>query len=161
EHLKENYLELNPMAQLPTLVHKGRALAQSMAILIYLDETWPSPPLFPKDLFEKAQVLQICEAVNSGIHPLQNLSLLSYLKYNEGFTEEDKQQWAHHWIDVGFQRLEQLLQKTSGAYSFGDSLTAADLFLIPQVYNARRFKVDLKSYETIREIEERCLQLMA
>lgn len=161
EHLKEEYRKINPMAEVPTLVHNGKALGQSMAILQYLDDQWPNPKLFPAEAYEKARVIQVCEAINSGIHPIQNLRVLNYLTQNLNLSQQQKTQWAAHWIQTGFEKLEDLLAPLSGSHCLGGQLTAADLFLVPQMYNARRFNVDLTPFPTLRRIEENCLKLEA
>lgn len=161
EHRKESFKELNPMGQLPALETKDGVLNQSMAILQYLDEINPSPKLFPNDAFQKAEVIEICEIVNSGIHPIQNLSVMQHIDQKFSVGGPGKVEWAHHWIDRGFQGLEKKLEKTAGEYAYGDELTAADLLIVPQVYNANRFKVDMNQYPTIARVEENCLKLEA
>lgn len=161
EHLAETYRQLNPMAQIPTLVHNGEAIGQSMAILQYIDQVWPAPSLFPSEPLKKARVIQISEAVNSGIHPIQNLSVLNYLVNDLGLSDDKKKAWAAHWIKVGFDKLERLVMKTAAQYCIGSQLTAADLFVVPQIYNARRFGLDMNNYPTLLKVEENCLQLEA
>ena len=159
QHTHEEFKKLNPMAQLPALqLDSGLVINQSMAILQYIDDIAPNPHrLFPKDPIEKAKVIEICEIVNSGIHPPQNLKVL---KYAANFGAE-KAEWAHHWIQEGFIGLEKRLAEFSGEYSVGDELSAADLFVIPQVFNAHRFKVDMRQFPCIDRIEKRCLTLEA
>lgn len=161
EHLAEAYKQLNPMAQVPTFVHNGKAIAQSMAILQYIDQIWPQPSLFPEDPFKKALVLQISEAVNSGIHPVQNLSVLNYLTQELNLSDDQKKGWAKHWIQTGFEKLERLVATTAGNFALGSLLTAADLFIVPQVYNARRFGVDMESFPHLSRLESNCLNLEA
>ena len=128
-----------------------------MAILYYLETLSPKPSLFPKDPFKKAQVISFCEIINSFTQPLQNLKVLSKI---EEFGE-DKIKWGRDWISQGLESLEQMAQKTSGTYCFGEELTAADLCLIPQMYNARRFKVDESKLPCLKKIDSHCLHLEA
>lgn len=155
------FKKLNPLGEVPCLVHGDKVLGQSMAILQYLDSVWPDPSLFPKDPFAKAKVIQLCEVVNCGIHPLQNLKVLQEIVGRWGVTPEGKVDWAAHWIRQGFVGLESLLIETAGRHAFGDTLTAADLFIVPQVFNARRFQVDMSSFPTIEKVEKEALQLEA
>jgi len=130
-----------------------------MAILQYIDEKWPSPNLFPKDPKEKALCIQLCETVNSGIQPIQNLKVMSEVvkRYNQ--EDSEKAKWGHFWIDEGFIALEKLLEKTAGDYSLGNQITAADLFLVPQVYNADRFNVDMDKFPKIKKVNANCVKL--
>lgn len=143
-----------PFAQVPVLKHGEKILSQSLPILLYLEELRPKPELLPKDSFQKAEILSFCEMINSGIQPLQNLSVL---KYVESETQSDKIQWARHWIEKGLENCASFLK--TRAFCFGESLSLADLFLIPQLYNARRFGAKIPNQ--LREINERCLQLPA
>lgn len=161
EQHHEDYRALNPAAEIPTLVHGSTVISQSMAILQYLDDVHPAPPLFPKDPVLKARTLQICEWVNSGIHPIQNLKVLQYLERHYGADEAAKARWAAHWVQVGFTGLEQFLKKTAGDFCVGNTLTAAELFLIPQVFNARRFNVDMEQFPTLAKIDARCKDMPA
>ena len=161
EQLKTAYKSINPMAQVPTLVHDGKALAQSMAIIQYIDEQWPTPALFPTPSYERAKVIEVCEAFNSGIQPLHNLSVLNYLGSHCGQSDEGKKQWSLHWIRLGFEKMEVLLRQTAGTYCFGGKLTAADLFLVPQIFGAKRFNLDMRDFPTIAGIEKNCLRLEA
>ncbi|MGE3974396.1 MAG: maleylacetoacetate isomerase [Bdellovibrionales bacterium] len=158
EQYKSELLAVNPMGEVPTLVHNGKVLSQSMAILLYLDEQFPDPTLFTQDSFQKAQIVQFCEAINSGIHPIQNLKVRVELEKRYQVSVEERERWCAYWIERGFHSIEKMLQSTAGAYCFDDQITAADLFLIPQVYNARRYKMDLTAYPTIVRIEEHCLK---
>lgn len=156
EQLKSDYLALNPLGQVPCLVHNGKTLSQSMAILLYLDTVYPDKTLFPTDPFDRAQVMQLCEAINSGIQPIQNLAVLKALEADFGANGEAKGHWAHYWIARGFKAFERMLEKTAGDFCFGNKVSAADALLVPQVYNANRFKVDLTAYPKISEIWQRC-----
>eukprot|EP00058_Branchiostoma_floridae_P003742 XP_002589230.1 hypothetical protein BRAFLDRAFT_120766 [Branchiostoma floridae] len=142
----EEYKQKNPMAQVPTLIIDGHKLTQSMAILEYLEETRPDPPLLPKDPATRAKVRMIAETVNAGIQPIQNLSVLQKV------GDEKKMEWGHYWIDRGFTALETVLGETAGKYCVGDQVTMADLCLVPQLYNATRFKVDLSKFPAITRV---------
>lgn len=155
----ESYKELNPSKQVPTLVHEGKVIGQSVAILEYLDAVKPEKPLFPKDPFAHAQVLQICEIVNSGTQPYVNLNVLQHLEKSYGFDQAKKDEWAAHWCRLGFESLERILQKTAGKYAFGDTVTAADCFVIPQTFTAKRFHVDANDYPLVGRIAKTCLEL--
>ncbi|NP_001088856.1 glutathione S-transferase zeta 1 L homeolog [Xenopus laevis] len=152
--LSDEYKQVNPMQQVPALHIDGVTLSQSLAIIEYLEETRPNPPLFPREPKKRAQVRMISDQIASGIQPLQNLCVLQKIG-------ETKQEWAKHFITRGFQALEKMLQITSGSYCVGDEVTVADLCLVPQVANAVRFKVDLSPYPTIVRINESLLQMEA
>lgn len=147
----DNYKELNPIAQVPTLVDGDFQLTQSMAIMEYLDEKYPGFELFPKEIERKARVRQVCEIINSGIQPIQNLNVLQ--KVGEG-----KAAWAKHFIARGFDALEKMLGKTAGKYCVGDHITAADACLVPQVMNAVRWEVDMINYPIISRINTSLLE---
>ncbi|MCB0390858.1 MAG: maleylacetoacetate isomerase [Bdellovibrionales bacterium] len=155
------FRELNPMGEVPCLIHNGLALSQSMAIFNFLDSMYPDKPLFPADHFKRAKVIEFCEHINAGIHPIQNLKVLRKLEREFNVNQEDKNKWAAYWIVRGFQALENILQTTSGSFCFGEDITAADMFLCPQVYNANRFGVDMTLFPIIEKIEQNCLKLDA
>lgn len=159
EQNKAAYAQLNPLKEVPTLVHKGKSLGQSMAIIEYLDEVFPKPLLFPQDPLLKAQVRQFCENINSFMHPLGNLKVLQYLESKHAYSTTDKEAWVQHWLKKGFEALESAAEKTHGKYCFGDEITAADLFLVPQIFTAERFKVDLNPYVTLSKINQQALEL--
>ncbi len=154
----ENYKKLNPMEQVPTLVDGDFKLSQSLAILQYLDEKHSLPQLFPKNSKDKARVWQVCELINSGLQPLQNLSLLQFIQREH---QLDPNKWSHHWIEKGLKALESTLQNTAGNFCFGGTVTAADACLIPQVYNAHRFNVNMSSLPIIKNIYTHCEELEA
>lgn len=160
EQYRTEYKQLNPAAEVPTLVHDGYTLSQSMAIVEYLDQVQPEPRLIPLDPKKGGKVRQFCENINSGIQPLQNLKTVAYLEKEFGFTTEQKEKWMHHWMLLNLQTLESSLNG-SGTYCFGGEVTAADVFLIPQLFAVKRFGVSLDSYPNIRRIEENCLKLEA
>lgn len=151
----EVYKALNPQELIPTLVHDGHAIGQSLAIIEYLDEIKPEPPLLPREPLARARVRQIAYAVACDIHPLNNLRLLLYLRDNFGADEPTRAEWQRHWMAVGFAALESLLANSSetGAYCHGDSPTLADVCLVPQLANGRRVELDLSPYPTLARIE--------
>ncbi len=145
---------LNPMEQVPVLLVDGEPLAQSVALVEFLEELVPTPPLLPSAPLDRARVRQMVEIVNAGIQPLQNLSVLQALEGNYGLTGEARGAWARHWIHKGFLALEEFATRWSGRYALGDAVTLADLYLVPQLYNARRFGVDLTPFPTLLRVEE-------
>lgn len=156
-----SYKDLNAMGEVPTLVHNGQSIAQSVAIIEYLEEVFPQNPLFPKDPFEKAQVRQFCETINSFMHPLGNLKVLQYLEQHHHYTQLQKEEWFAHWNYRGYSALEKTLEKTSGTFCFGDQISAADVFLIPQMFASLRFNVDLKTYPLCEKIYNNCKTVTA
>jgi len=148
EHNRKDFLEVSPTAYVPALTIDGHTIVESVAICEYLEETRPQEPLLPQDAYERAKVRELCEIISSGIQPLQNASVINKLDENTGV------EWAQHWIERGLNAVENILSTTAGKYCFGDEITLADCFLIPQVYNARRFEVDLEPYPTITRIDK-------
>ncbi|MFO0749436.1 MAG: maleylacetoacetate isomerase [Myxococcota bacterium] len=167
QHLQAAYRALNPMAELPTLVVHAddgsaiAALAQSVAILEYLEEVHPEPALLPRDALGRARVRQIVECVNSSIQPYQNLKLLRKLVADYGNDQAKNDAWARHFVSRGFDGLELLVASVAGRHAFGDSPTLADVALVPQVFNARRFGVDMDAYPTIARVTEAAMALEA
>jgi maleylpyruvate isomerase len=155
EQFKAEYRSLNPMAQVPTLVvdgdGKSRAIAQSLAIIEYLEEAYPNPPLLPKDAFLRAKVREVAHVIASGIQPLQNLTVQQYV---EKTYNGDKAQFAAHWVSLGLANLEALCKALAGKCLVGDTVTMADACLVPQLYGARRVNVDTAAYPTLRRVEE-------
>lgn len=158
EHLMPAYKALNPQALVPTLDDNGKVLTQSLAILEYLEETHPNPPLLPKDPVDKALVRSMALVVACEIHPIQNLRVLNYVKAIYNQTDEQVNHWAQHWIDLGLSALQEMIvgQSKRGPFCFGDRASLADICLIPQLGNARRYGCDLAKYPTILEIEKNC-----
>ncbi len=156
EQLSDTYRSLNPDALVPTLVDDGAVLQQSLAIVEYLEETHPAPPLLPSAPADRAYVRAIALQIACEIHPLDNLRVLKYLKHELGVDEDAKNAWYRHWVEQGFASLEARLSTDSrtGRCAFGDTPTLADICLAPQVFNAQRFDVDLTPYPTIRRINE-------
>ncbi len=161
EHQAPAYLAINPQGLVPTLIDQGQTLTQSMAILEYLEECYPTPPLLPGNSIEKAHVRSLTQLIASDIHPLNNLRVLIYLQQELNVSENQKNHWYNHWITKGFQHLEKLLHPTADNFCFGGAPSLADACLIPQIYNAIRFQVDLSSFPTLSRIYTSCLMLPA
>jgi len=155
------YRQLNPSAQVPTLVDKGVPMGQSLAILEYIEEKYPSIPLLPSSPIDRALVRQMNEIINSGMQPLQNLSVTQYLYHQLTISDEQKTQWLTTWMHRGFESLENLFQKHSGLFCFGDHVTLADCCLIPQVFSAQRFGVDLSPFSKTMTIYKKATELSA
>ena len=137
----------------------GEVLLQSLAIIEYLDEVYPEPPLLPADAIERARVRAFAQIIACDIHPLNNLVALNYLKGPLAHTQAEADDWYRHWVTQGFDALEALIRP--GPYAFGAHATLADLCLVPQVFNARRFKVDMTRYPKISAVDAACLKLPA
>ncbi|OZI44402.1 maleylacetoacetate isomerase [Bordetella genomosp. 5] len=163
QQLSDTYRALNPAALVPTLVDDGAALGQSLAIIEYLDETRPEVPLLPADALGRARVRGLAQAVACDTHPLNNLRVLKYLKHTLQVSDDAKNEWYRHWVDVGLGALEAMLAQSddTGRFCHGDTPTVADLCLVPQVYNARRFGCDLSAFPTIERIDAACGELQA
>ena len=160
----QDYLALNPQGLVPALaLDDGRVLTQSLAIIEYLDETHPAPPLLPAEPAARARVRAIALAIACEIHPLNNLRVLNYLIGTLGVSREQKDGWYKYWVDVGFEALERKLahEKETARFCHGDAPTLADICLVPQIANARRFNIDLSPYPTLTGIEAACLALPA
>lgn len=160
EQHSAEYRALNPMGGVPTLLHetndKKLVIGQSIVICEYLDEAFPqSYQLFPKDPYKKALVKQFCENINADTHAYGNLRTLQYLEKNFGANDEQKKNWIHSWTITGLTACETMLEQHSGKYCFGDVITAADVFLVPQIFTAQRFKVPLDAFPKINQIVER------
>jgi maleylacetoacetate isomerase len=158
---KPDYRGVNPQGLVPTLEDGGRKLIQSMAIIEYLDEVHPEPPLLPKDPADRVRVRGLAEIVACDIHPINNLRVLRYLIHELGHDEAAIAKWYNHWIAAGFEALEPLLagDTRTGAFCHGNAPGLADIALVPQVVNAERYQLDLKPYPTIVRIFENCMRL--
>lgn len=150
----DEYKAVNPQALVPTLVDDGATLTQSLAMLEYLEERYPARPLLPSDPLDRAWVRALALDVACEIHPLNNLRVLQYLKGPLQLSDEQKDAWVRHWITLGFAAIETRLaaDPRTGTCCYGDTPTLADLCLVPQVFNARRFNVPLDAYPTITRI---------
>jgi maleylpyruvate isomerase len=159
-HRKPDYRALNPQMRVPALaLDSGEVLTQSLAIIDYLDEVHPQPPLVPRDPIARAKVRALAQAIACDIHPLNNLGPLLYLKNQLGQDQAKIDAWYHHWVQDGFDALETMVRP--GPYAFGAEVTLADVCLVPQVYNARRQQVPLDRYPKIVAIDAACAKLAA
>ncbi len=154
----EPFSSMNPHKLVPLLDDGGFQISQSLAIIEYLDEQFPQAPLLPKDAEGRARVRQIALAIACDIHPLQNLRVLKYLTGTLSLSENDKLAWLRHWLSRGLQALETDLSRsaTRGVFCFGDHPTLADCVLVPQMFSAGRFGVDLAPYPTLRAVHAAC-----
>ncbi|MDO6834411.1 maleylacetoacetate isomerase [Pseudoalteromonas carrageenovora] len=160
QQLDEGYLAVNPQGLLPALETEEGYLAQSLAILEWLDETYPQSPIIAGSAWQKAKIRNISYAIACDIHPVNNLRVLKYLSNVLNVDDEAKNKWYRHWIEVGFEKIELMISDSSD-YCVGDQPTLADICLVPQVFNAIRFKVDMAAYPKIAAIYERCNKLAA
>jgi maleylpyruvate isomerase len=157
---KPDYRAVNPQMRLPALrLDSGDVLIQSLAIMEYLDEIHPQPPFLPPDPVERAKVRAAAQVIACDIHPLNNVGPLRYLKNQLGQPQEKIDAWYHHWILDGFEAVEAMIR--SGPYSFGNAVTLADICLVPQVANARRFKVPLDRFPKVVAVDAACMKLAA
>lgn len=153
----------DPQEQVPVLQHGQRAIRQSLAIIEYLDETFPEKPLLPATARDRARVRGLAQLIACDIHPLGNLRVQQYLERELGIEQAGREDWTRHWIKLGFDALEILLadNPASGEFCEGDLPGMADCCLVPQVYNARRFGIDLSAYPAINRIDAACRALPA
>ena len=158
EQHKAAYTELNPTHLVPTLIDDEVILHQSIAIIDYLDDKFPTVALYPKNIVDKAKVKALALDIACEIHPVNNLRVQQYLVNNLSLQESDKLNWSHHWMNLGFVAVEQQLSKSAGKYCFGDDITMADICLVPQVYNAQRFNLDMAEFPNILRVVENCSQ---
>jgi len=163
EQSAAEFKALNPLGLVPVLDTGNATLAQSPAIAEYLEEQYPEPALLPPDPLDRARVREMMHSVGCEIHPLQNLGVLMYVKESYSLDDAAIQAWGRKWIDRGFSALEILARERSsdGQFSYGDSLTLADVWLIPQLFNAHRFDMDLAPYPTLVGIDQHCQTLDA
>lgn len=161
EHLAPDYLAINPQGFVPALDDDGAIIVQSLAIIDYLEETRPAPPLLPTRPADRAHARALAQIVACDIHPIDNLRVLRYLRDPLGHDQETVGRWYNHWIATGFDALEAMLakDKRTGTHCIGDTPGLADVCLVPQVVNAGNFKLDLTPYPTIRRIFDRCMAL--
>lgn len=158
-----DYALTHPQKLVPVLQHGERKVRQSLAIMEYLEELWPDPPLLPLAARDRARMRALALLIACDIHPLNNLRVLQYLEREWNAPQPERDEWVRHWIAEGFRAFEAMLVEdlSRGAFCEGDSPGIADCCLVPQVYNARRFGVDLEPFPTIRRIEAECLALPA
>lgn len=157
------YLEINPQGLVPALQVDGLLLTQSLAIIEYLEETHPAPPLLPPDPAGRARVRSLAQLVASDIHPLNNLRVLQFLRDQCGLDDARRDEWYRHWVTVGLRALETRLagDADSGSFCHGDMPGLADCCLVPQLYNARRYDCELDAFPTALRIEAACMELDA
>jgi len=153
EQLSEGYFEVNPQRLIPALMDDGVIITQSLAIIEYLEEKYPDIPLLPQNPIERAHVRAMALAIACDIHPLNNLRVLNYLRDELKQKENAVNNWYRHWIQLTFAGLEQLVQNYGGDYCYADTITMADVFLIPQMANARRLDTDLSAFPNLVRID--------
>ncbi|WP_421912653.1 maleylacetoacetate isomerase [Mesorhizobium sp.] len=163
DHLEPAYLAVNPQGLVPALIWGGRLLTQSLAIIEFLDETKPEPPLLPRDALGRARVRMLAQMIACDIHPVNNLRVLTSLRTLFGAGDQDIANWFRHWVNEGFQPLEKILASSveTGEYCHGGTPGLADICLVAQVTNNARFDVDMTPYPTIARINAACMALPA
>ena len=163
EQKSREYRAMNPLGLVPVLDTGEAVLAQSPAIAEYLEEQHPEPALLPPDPIGRARVREMVNSIGCEVHPLQNLGVLMYVKETYSLDDAAVQAWGRKWIDRGFSAFETMARERSseGQFSYGDSLTLADVWLIPQLFNAHRFEMDLAPYPTLVAIDKHCRTLDA
>ena len=161
EQTSEEYRKLNPLGLVPALEIDGHLLVQSLAIINYLDLRFPNVPLIPASAEARAHVVSMCLTIACDIHPLNNLRVLKYLKNELGQPQEEVDRWYAHWIREGLPALEALAAPKAGKFLFGDGPSAADVCLVPQLYNARRFNVPIDDCPTLLRAEENANKIEA
>lgn len=163
DQFQDQFRAMNPAELVPVLEHDGLRLTQSLAIIEYLEEKYPAPPLLPHEAEERAYVRAAALAVACEIHPLNNLRVLRYLKHDLQLSEERKDGWYRHWVEQGLAQLEEHLIAAgrTGRHVFGDSVTLADVLIVPQIFNAQRYNCRLDHVPTIMRIFDACMQMPA
>ena len=164
EHRQKDYLKINPQGLVPALgLEDGTVLTQSLAIIEYLEETHPQPALLPAEPRARARVRSLCQLIACDIHPLNNLRVLQYLESPLGVAQGARDEWYRHWVASGFAALEDTLGRDAarGRFCFGEHPGMADVCLVPQLYNARRYSVDLTAYPRLVAIDAACGELPA
>jgi maleylacetoacetate isomerase len=164
EQRAKDFLEINPQGFVPVLsLDDGQALPQSLAIIEYLDEVYPQPPLLPAAPIERARVRALSLLIACDIHPLNNLRVLQYLEGSLGEAQSARDTWYRHWIEAGFEALEEALGRDPmrGRFCYGDAPSLADVCVVPQVFNARRYSVDLVPFPRIVAIDAACHEIAA
>ena len=160
EQLKPPFSDLAANKLVPALIDEGQVLTQSMAIIEYLDETHPEPPLLPGDAFARARIRSLAQDVACEIHPLDNLRVLRFLVHELKVSEDDKNRWYRHWVETGLDGVEHRLatEQATGAFCHGDAPTLADCVLVPQIHNAQRMDCRLDQVPTVMRVFETCMQ---
>jgi maleylacetoacetate isomerase len=160
EQFSSDYQKINPQSLVPALADGKLVITQSLAIIEYLNECYPIHPLLPEKAYDRALVRAFSLMIAADIHPINNLRVLKYLSSEFKISEEQKTHWIRHWIDKGLAALESQLTKHTHTttFSFGDQPTVADICLVPQLYNARRFDCDLSHYPTLVRVDAACQQ---
>ncbi len=158
EQHSQEYKKLNPQGRVPTLQQGDLTLTQSLAILEYLEETHPEPAILPTEPLKRAKARSLAYIIACDVHPLNNLAVLQYLKKELAVSDQAKQDWYAHWIIEGFNAIEAELKHCAGQYCVGDQISIADICLAPQMYNARRFQVDLSGFPKICSIYDQCMK---
>ncbi len=162
EQFNESYAAVSATRLVPTLLDGEQALTQSLAIIEYLDETHPAPPLLPKDALARARARALALDIACEIHPLNNLRVLRYLTKDLKLSEDDKNRWYRHWVETGLETVErQLNDPRTGRFCHGDAPTLADITLVPQIFNAQRFDCRLDHVPTVMRVFEACMKLPA
>jgi len=163
EQRDDRYRAVNPQSLVPALIDEGRILTQSLAIIEYLEERYPNPRLLPEAPAERARVRSIALSIACEIHPLDNLRVLQYLVHTLGVSEQAKNAWYRHWIDLGLSALESQLanDRATGTFCHGETPSLADICLVPQLANARRYNIPLDAYPTLTRIDSSCRALDA
>ncbi len=163
DQFKDEFRRLNPQELVPLLDDGTAHLTQSLATMEYLEEKYPQPPLLPHTPLDRAYVRSVALAVACEIHPLNNLRVLRYLVKDMGLAEEKKDQWYRHWVELGLAQIEAGLvaQGKAGRFTFRDQVTMADVCIVPQIFNARRYNCSLDHVPTVMRIFDACMQLAA
>jgi maleylpyruvate isomerase len=163
EQFGEQYVQTNPLSLVPVLEDGSQVLFQSLAIIEYLEERYPQPPLLPTDPLSRAYVRAVALTIACDIHPLNNLRVLRYLVRQLHVSDQDKDAWYRHWVELGLGQLDRIVvsRGLSGRFALGDQVTVADLAIVPQIFNARRFGCDLAQAPTLAAICDRCMELEA
>ncbi len=161
EQHSETFRQVNPSELVPALIENDFTLTQSFSIIEYLEEKFPETPLLPKDLQQRALIRAFSLNIACDIHPLNNLRVLQYLSKTLNASDEQKNEWYRHWVTTGLKALEAQLTYSNGQFCFGDQPSLADCCLIPQVYNAKRFNIDLSDFPKIESIYTHCNSLDA
>ena len=156
------YREINPQGLVPAVaLDDGTTISQSMAILEWLEETYPQPPLYDADAIVRAQQRALCQHIACDIHPLNNLRVLHYLRDDLALDEDAVSTWYAHWVREGFNAMESAVARMPSPFSLGDEPGMVEVLLVPQMYNARRFSVDLQAYPSLRALDARCAEIEA